>query len=615
MFASSAWCSYFVNLVLQFQILAKFAIEYAQQGDSTTVFITIGDSPRPPVCYLGDANTCSVWAALESDQHDRPPVISQSGWFNIDGTDVFPPLTLRLNYLIICSKWVVFEDFVNFPTETSVHPKPVLPWSPLASNLSQIPTCYHLQCKLNIRSSQSLYFVNLNTNASLILDTPPPALSSSGWFQFDGTDPFWEPIQLHTFHQYVLDISSKITLMDHLHLAAKISFCIGFAVLWFISIVTILNKTVITLRQIPITCIKRKRKLKNRRVKVVYAYVTQTFPPYDLIAWFENECGKLRKMLPQNLLGMQNFKFFTDFQTLPQLPTKIASLRSQITPTLNLWCTWDSVTYSCAIDTVITMLANIYVFSSKTTQNRLQTLSYFSKRIFTSIENGKELNHLRTEIYAELHFRDPTAFPMGNRRSKCPIEMMAMILGTNSIDWGYETFLCPKGCPQMTLQVDYSSAGVIYGNLYGFEDILNTPSTFMNAFQRETPVCQVPPFGHCCDQCGNPTTNARIINENTPCIFISAHFDVYDFASQVEESVEAITVNEKGEFYTKTFNLAGIIYFEDGHYTCLMQIEGSWFDYDGIIQGGQPSPLPEAPEIESLAKWCGRDCCGLLYVE
>ncbi|PPQ81451.1 hypothetical protein CVT26_007746 [Gymnopilus dilepis] len=100
----------------------------------------------------------------------------------------------------------------------------------------------------------------------------------------------------------------------------------------------------------------------------------------------------------------------------PRLPTKRARRDPPTQPLSLMGPTWDSQDFSCAYDSVLFILANLYNECRATERKDWKTVSPLVNNIIDCLEgNSNEPNVTRNMLRNTLHTMDPESFPKGQR--------------------------------------------------------------------------------------------------------------------------------------------------------------------------------------------------------
>jgi len=230
---------------------------------------------------------------------------------------------------------------------------------------------------------------------------------------------------------------------------------------------------------------------------------------------------------------------------------------------------WDGENYSCAYDSVLTILLSIWMQNPSKWKGHFKdmnrTMNVLASGFHRSSENGGTLESARNKVRRLLHQRSPTLFPYG--QAGTPVsEMIEQLLRSDNIiasNW----IQCVECNQETNLNNDLQTCVIQCTQYQNY----STSECLQKKFQERHPRRR-------CTQC----------NGELDKIF---RFDVIPKILVFSVQNADIKISKKISFKDGdgrvTFLLKGIVYFGDFHYTSRVCSGNSVWFHDGMTTGKQ----------------------------
>lgn len=257
---------------------------------------------------------------------------------------------------------------------------------------------------------------------------------------------------------------------------------------------------------------------------------------------------------------------------------------------------WDSQNWSCAYDSLLTILRFVWFGSIDFWGEELTSWGPLSAELnssFHQLEAGSiALSEVRSRIRSVLHNVDPMSYPMGRRGTDIH-SLARSILGVSPA-----TSVSTRFCVHCGRFED----GLAYEDIGRYTIMRRSPneSSSVSGYLRalEDGV-------GCCSVCGG---RLKVVGDDYPtimCVQVPAY--------TLDQSQTNLSIDPVVHLTDVTYALRGVVYYSDSrrHFTSrIVDHQGMVFTYDGMLSKG--SVVPEEPlSISTPSRWLSTSNCAV----
>jgi hypothetical protein len=251
-------------------------------------------------------------------------------------------------------------------------------------------------------------------------------------------------------------------------------------------------------------------------------------------------------------------------------------------------CQWNSVDWSCAYDTVVSILYNLWLTNRQQWKsnfsNRCDILTVLNKCFVSCYSRTNDLNKARDTFRMALHHNNQVRFPLGQKAASVADIMDMLLKNDNSIEnVSMECITCSKRqnfcCPNVF-------------NVIGLQSNHNSPEKVLkhnlNMWCSRQP-CSIP-------DCNSVGFKDLQFNKSP---------NIIAFESFSPSTVVSKSIKIKSKHGTNLhFHLSGLIYNGSNHFVSRYICDGISYFNDGMIS----DTYSEEGQLKSFSKTAIYDC-------
>ncbi|KAK6974296.1 hypothetical protein R3P38DRAFT_2584368, partial [Favolaschia claudopus] len=224
---------------------------------------------------------------------------------------------------------------------------------------------------------------------------------------------------------------------------------------------------------------------------------------------------------------------------------------------------WDFENYSCAYDVLITCLFNLWLSNETEMSKQLSRvgrhLAFLVSGFSRVVKRSTSLERIRDDLRKTLTALDPIRFPSGCKTTRLAVLTMYLF---DDYGWGRRSIKCVK-CDTVLLD---EPAFRLHQTIKGYVRV----SGWLTSNK-------VQPVSGSCPHCSSGLLAFSALDQAPPLLV----FDTEEVIFEVEPELR-VPVGTDHRYY----DLKGVVYFGDNHFTCRVIAKGGdiWYN-DGIETG------------------------------
>ena len=225
---------------------------------------------------------------------------------------------------------------------------------------------------------------------------------------------------------------------------------------------------------------------------------------------------------------------------------------------------WDGENLTCAIDTVIASLQNIYNTIGPDSRLSFMNMSPW----VDAIRSCDNISLLRNDLLHALNYMSPEDFPLGPHM-KSVDDVIDSLFYSSILDCFLFTYYC-------------ETTNQFYQHQQSFT-LLNVPHDLDLHCPTTISISDLLGPSRICLYCRQyHVSQSLTLNSEVPIIFIS-----YNISNSLSTVPTTTTVVAE----TLSYFLRAIVFYNNGHFTCTLHVDGTTLWYDGMQNNGITTTL------------------------